>query len=114
MIDAVGNPQTLLLLGGTSEIALATAAAYAERRPLRVILAARPSSRRDTAQASLQRQGCTVEIADFDARATASHPAAPTGASPAVTSTCSLVKGHWNLPSGGRETCPVTVTGTAR
>jgi len=24
------------------------------------------------------------------------------------------VKGHWNLPSGGRETCPVTVTGTAR
>ncbi len=24
------------------------------------------------------------------------------------------VKGHWNLPRGGRETCPVTVTRTAR
>ncbi|MBA2471859.1 MAG: decaprenylphospho-beta-D-erythro-pentofuranosid-2-ulose 2-reductase, partial [Pseudonocardiales bacterium] len=36
MIDAVGNPQSLLLLGGTSEIALATAEHYATRRPLRV------------------------------------------------------------------------------
>jgi len=25
-----------------------------------------------------------------------------------------FVKGHENLPRGGRETCPVTVTGTAR
>jgi len=76
VIDAVGNPQTLLLLGGTSEIALATAAAYAEQRPLRVILAARPSSRRDGARETLQAQGCTVDVVDFDARDTASHPAA--------------------------------------
>jgi hypothetical protein len=26
----------------------------------------------------------------------------------------SSVKGHWFLPRGGRETCPVTVTRTAR
>lgn len=76
MIDAVGNPQTLLLLGGTSEIALATAALYAGRRPLRVILAARPSGRRDAARESLEKQGCTVEVVDFDARDTASHTAA--------------------------------------
>jgi len=76
VIDAVGNPQSLLLLGGTSEIALATAAAYAEQRPLRVVLAARPSSRREAAQTSLQDNGCTVDVVDFDARDTASHPAA--------------------------------------
>jgi len=76
VIDAVGNPQTLLLLGGTSEIALATAAAYAEQRPLRVILAARPSTRRDGAWERLQAKGCTVDVVDFDARDTASHPAA--------------------------------------
>ena len=29
MIDAVGNPQSLLLLGGTSDIALAVARRYA-------------------------------------------------------------------------------------
>jgi len=76
VIDAVGNPQTLLLLGGTSEIALATATAYAQRRPLRVILAARPSPRRDAARQTLQDKGCTVDVVDFDARDTASHPAA--------------------------------------
>lgn len=75
MIDAVGNPQTLLLLGGTSEIALATAAAYAERRPLPVVVAARPSGRRDAARETLQDKGCTVDVVDFDARDTASHPA---------------------------------------
>ncbi|PZS36302.1 MAG: decaprenylphospho-beta-D-erythro-pentofuranosid-2-ulose 2-reductase, partial [Pseudonocardiales bacterium] len=47
MIDAVGNPQSMLLLGGTSEIALATAERYATRRALRVVLAARPSPRLD-------------------------------------------------------------------
>jgi decaprenylphospho-beta-D-erythro-pentofuranosid-2-ulose 2-reductase len=74
VIDAVGNPQTLLL-GGTSEIALATAAAYAERRPLRVVVAARPSGRRDAARETLQDKGCTVDVVDFDARDTARHPA---------------------------------------
>jgi len=75
VIDAVGNPQTLLLLGGTSEIALAAAAAYAEQRPLRVIVAARPSARRDAAREVLRGNGCTVDVVDFDARDTASHSA---------------------------------------
>ena len=44
MINAVGEPQSLLLLGGTSDIALAIARRYA-RSGLRVVLAARPSER---------------------------------------------------------------------
>ena len=50
MIDAVGNPQSMLLLGGTSEIALAVAEAFAADRPMRVVLAARPSERLDAAK----------------------------------------------------------------
>lgn len=75
MIDALGNPQTLLLLGGASEIALATAAEYACARPLRVIVAARPSARRDAGVKSLEELGCTVEAVDFDALDTAGHAA---------------------------------------
>ncbi|HEU0087955.1 MAG TPA: decaprenylphospho-beta-D-erythro-pentofuranosid-2-ulose 2-reductase [Pseudonocardiaceae bacterium] len=74
MIDAVGNPQSLLLLGGTSEIALATAEHYAARRALRVILAARPSERLDAAADQLRAQGCTVTTLPCDARDTAAHP----------------------------------------
>ena len=36
MIDATGNPQTVLLLGGTSEIGLAIVKEYLARQPLRV------------------------------------------------------------------------------
>ena len=52
MIDAVGNPQSLLLLGGTSDIALAIAEKYLAERPLRIVLAARPSARLDAARTS--------------------------------------------------------------
>ncbi|MGH3913816.1 MAG: decaprenylphospho-beta-D-erythro-pentofuranosid-2-ulose 2-reductase [Pseudonocardiaceae bacterium] len=74
MIDAVGNPQSLLLLGGTSEIALATASRYLARRPLRVVLAARPSERLDAAADQLRAQGATVSTVPFDAADTAGHP----------------------------------------
>ena len=74
MIDAVGNPQSLLLLGGTSEIALATAERYAARRALRVVLAARPSPRLDAAAARLEGVGATVTTLPFDAAEVASHP----------------------------------------
>lgn len=74
MIDAVGNPQSLLLLGGTSEIALATAQRYATRRALRVVLAGRPSPRLDAAAARLERVGATVTTVPFDAVDTSSHP----------------------------------------
>ncbi|MFI7674952.1 decaprenylphospho-beta-D-erythro-pentofuranosid-2-ulose 2-reductase [Actinophytocola sp. NPDC049390] len=75
MIDAVGNPQSLLLLGGTSEIGLAVAKKYAQRRPLRVVLAARPSERLDKAADELRAAGATVSTVEFDALDTASHAA---------------------------------------
>ena len=45
MINAVGNPQTVLLLGGTSEIGLAICEEYLKKAPLRVVLAALPGDR---------------------------------------------------------------------
>jgi decaprenylphospho-beta-D-erythro-pentofuranosid-2-ulose 2-reductase len=75
MFDAVGNPQSLLLLGGTSEIGLAVAMKYARRRPLRVVLAARPSERLDQAAEQLRAAGATVSTVEFDALDTDSHAA---------------------------------------
>lgn len=73
MIDAVGNPQSLLLIGGTSEIGLAIARRYAAQRPLRVILAGRPSERLDAAANELRETGATVSTLPFDARAPHTH-----------------------------------------
>lgn len=73
MLDALGSPGRLLLLGGTSDIALATAERFAAQRPLDVVLAARPSSRRDAAVTRLEQAGCTVQPLDFDARDPRSH-----------------------------------------
>jgi decaprenylphospho-beta-D-erythro-pentofuranosid-2-ulose 2-reductase len=67
MIDALGIPQSVLVLGGTSDIGLALAHHYAALRPLRIILAARPTPRRDTAAAELAGAGCPVTQVDFDA-----------------------------------------------
>jgi decaprenylphospho-beta-D-erythro-pentofuranosid-2-ulose 2-reductase len=74
MIDALGRPQSLLLLGGTSEIALAVARAWADARPV-VTLAARPGERRDAAADALRQAGLEVHTVDFEAKDTASHPA---------------------------------------
>ena len=74
MIDALGRPQSLLLLGGTSEIALAVARAWSDAHPV-VTVAARPGSRRDDAVAGLRAEGFEVEVHDFDAEATDTHPA---------------------------------------
>ncbi|TNC27571.1 decaprenylphospho-beta-D-erythro-pentofuranosid-2-ulose 2-reductase [Mumia zhuanghuii] len=74
MIDATGTPQSLLLLGGTSDIGLAIVHAYAQRRAgLRVVLAARPSPRRDAASEAVRGWGATVETVDFDAHDLESH-----------------------------------------
>ncbi|GAA5171176.1 decaprenylphospho-beta-D-erythro-pentofuranosid-2-ulose 2-reductase [Amycolatopsis dongchuanensis] len=75
MIDAVGNPQSLLLLGGTSDIGLAIARKYLAERPLKVVLAARPSERRKLAAEQLRGAGAEVSEVDFDAKDTGSHPA---------------------------------------
>ena len=75
MMDALGAPQSVLLLGGTSDIALATVRRYAAARPPRVVLAARPGERRTAAAAELAELGCTVEEVDLEARDTGSHAA---------------------------------------
>ena len=66
MIDALGQPRRILLLGGTSDIALAIARAYAEAEPVDVVLAARPSSTRAAAAAGLTAAGCRVTELDFE------------------------------------------------
>lgn len=73
MINALGSPQKLLLLGGTSDIALAVAERFAQAGPLDVVLAARPSERRDDAVSRLEKAGCTVRAVDFDGREPRSH-----------------------------------------
>lgn len=76
MIDAVGNPQSVLLLGGCSEIALAIAAEYLAKTPVKVVLADRPAAPREEAAAQLRALGAReVQIVDFEALDTASHPA---------------------------------------
>lgn len=75
MLDALGRPQTLLLLGGTSDIAQAVGRRYLVGGPLRILLAARPSERRQAAAAALRADGADVEVLDFDARDVASHSA---------------------------------------
>ncbi|MDR7087095.1 decaprenylphospho-beta-D-erythro-pentofuranosid-2-ulose 2-reductase [Aeromicrobium panaciterrae] len=76
MINALGIPQHILLLGGTSDIALAIAETYAAQAPnLTVTLAARSGDRRDAAVQQLSAKGCTVSAVDFEALDTASHGA---------------------------------------
>ncbi|HEY5820806.1 MAG TPA: decaprenylphospho-beta-D-erythro-pentofuranosid-2-ulose 2-reductase [Propionibacteriaceae bacterium] len=75
MINALGAPQTLLLLGGTSDIALSVARRYAASGRVRVIVAARPSERRAAAAAELTGLGCEVTEVDLDARDHGSHAA---------------------------------------
>ena len=58
VFDAVGNPQTILLLGGTSEIGLAICERYLRESPARVVLAALPDDPgRDDAVAQMRAAG---------------------------------------------------------
>ncbi|MGW4845008.1 decaprenylphospho-beta-D-erythro-pentofuranosid-2-ulose 2-reductase [Nocardia brasiliensis] len=76
MINAVGNPQAILLLGGTSEIGLAICAEYLKKGPARIILAALPNDPlREEAVAQMKAAGASsVELIDFDALDTEGHP----------------------------------------
>src|SRR6476620_5262831 len=77
VFDAVGNPQSILLLGGTSEIGLAICARYLRESPARIVLAALPDDPgREDAVTKMKAAGAkSVEVLDFDAVDTASHPA---------------------------------------
>ncbi len=74
MKDAIGNVQRVVVLGGTSEIALATVARLtAERRGVQVTLAARPGERRTSAAADLDALGLQVSELDFEATERSSY-----------------------------------------
>lgn len=77
VFDAVGNPQAILLLGGTSEIALAIAERYLRNAAARVILADLPDHpRKEDAIAAMTAAGAkSVEWIDFDGVKSADHPA---------------------------------------
>ncbi|MET9734758.1 decaprenylphospho-beta-D-erythro-pentofuranosid-2-ulose 2-reductase [Streptomyces sp. NPDC006458] len=76
MKDAFGLPQSLLVLGGTSEIALATARRLIARRTRTVWLAGRPSPALEQAAASLRALGADTRTVAFDALDPDSHEAA--------------------------------------
>jgi len=72
--DALDRPSSILVLGGTSDIALATVRALGSPALRRVVLAARPSAGRDDAVAALTAEGVAgVTAVDFDAAATSTH-----------------------------------------
>jgi decaprenylphospho-beta-D-erythro-pentofuranosid-2-ulose 2-reductase len=72
--DALGEVQSVLVLGGTSEIGVATARALVDRRARTVLLAARDPGACAAAAESLRAAGASqVETLRFDATDTASH-----------------------------------------
>jgi decaprenylphospho-beta-D-erythro-pentofuranosid-2-ulose 2-reductase len=80
VIDAVGDVQKVLLLGGTSEIGLATVRRLADARRITVVLAGRPGARLDEAAEGLRTEGHTVEAAAFDAEDPATYSPAVSAA----------------------------------
>ena len=81
MKDAIGNVQRVVVLGGTSDIALATLAKLAgQRRGVEVTLAARPGERRTAAAESLKKRGMEVSEVDFEATDRTSYQHAITSA----------------------------------
>ncbi|MGD9619111.1 MAG: decaprenylphospho-beta-D-erythro-pentofuranosid-2-ulose 2-reductase [Mycolicibacterium sp.] len=77
VFDATGNPQSILLLGGTSEIGLAICERYLRDTHARVVLACMPGDPlRETARTQMEAAGAReVRVIDFDAMDTGSHPA---------------------------------------
>lgn len=68
MRDGLGRIQSVLVLGGTSDIALATVRALVEDGTERIVLASRASARLENEAATLRRLGAsTVDLLDFDA-----------------------------------------------
>jgi decaprenylphospho-beta-D-erythro-pentofuranosid-2-ulose 2-reductase len=79
VINAVGAPQSLLLLGGTSEIGLAVAELWVQDRTRRVVLAGRDPVALRAAGERLEKAAAPapldVTVLEFDAHERASHAA---------------------------------------
>lgn len=76
VFDATGNPQTILLLGGTSEIGLAICERYLRNAAARVVLADLPDHPRkaDAITAMTAAGAKAVEWVDFDGTRSDTHP----------------------------------------
>ena len=77
MINAVGVPKSVLVLGGSSEIGLAITAEYLKKGPMRVVLATMPGDPAgEAAVETMKAAGASsVERIDFDALTPDTHPA---------------------------------------
>ncbi len=75
MRDALGDVQSVLVLGGRSELALATVQALVARRTRRVVLAVRDVDAAATDVEQLRERGATVDAVEFDALDTRRHGA---------------------------------------
>ena len=73
MNNALGEPQTILLLGGTSDIGLAIVRELLSPVVQTVVLACRNVDRGEAAAAGLRHDSLTVEVVHFDGAATDSH-----------------------------------------
>jgi len=73
MDNALGEPQTILLLGGTSEIGLAIVRELLSPAARKVILACRHVDKGEQAAAGLRHDQLEVAVVAFDGNDTASH-----------------------------------------
>ena len=73
MRDALGSVQSVLVLGGTSEIALATVRRLVADRTRTVVLAVRDRARAEPAAAELRADGAEVDVVELDATRTDTH-----------------------------------------
>jgi decaprenylphospho-beta-D-erythro-pentofuranosid-2-ulose 2-reductase len=73
MKNSLGDPQSLLVLGGSSDIAMCTARQLVARRTRTVVLAGRPSPALDASADELRELGAEVTVLDFDAADTTGH-----------------------------------------
>lgn len=74
MRDALGSVQSVLVLGGSSEIAQATVRALVAQRARRIILAARDPAALDEMAWELEHDGVEVNLLAFDANDLDAHP----------------------------------------
>lgn len=74
MLNAVGKPQTILVLGGTSDIASAVVQEFLHKGPIHIILGIRPGEDSSEVSTALNAAGASkIDILDFDATAFDTH-----------------------------------------
>ncbi|MCW2599001.1 MAG: putative oxidoreductase in mprA 5region [Frankiales bacterium] len=73
-MNALGQPQSVLLVGGSSEIGLAIVERLVRDQTRRVVLAGRPSQRLTAGAERLAQEGAGVDVVPFDAADLNGHP----------------------------------------